>query len=465
MSSTRRHLGAVAAAVMAVSLVAACGSDDEPAADGGSPGGDGGDEQVTISVSNLPPATESATREAFLARVEEFEAANPNITVEPSEYEWDVTTFAAQLAGGTLPTTFEFPFTDGQAMIERGQLVDITAEVQALPYADSFNPSVLEVAQDDSGSIFAVPTTAYGMGLHYNRAMFEQAGLDPDTPPASWAEVREYADAIAEATGQAGFAQMSQNNTGGWILTTLTYALGGRMEDGSGDDVTATLDNDGTKAALELLRQLRWEDDAMGDNFLFDWGTINQAFAAGQVGMYIGGSDVYNSLVTENGIDPDSYGLTVLPLEGGDAGVLGGGTIVGVRPDASEAERDAAVKWIDFFYMSKLTQQDAALADAEALVATDAPLGTPALPIFGAEQLAESDAWVADLVNVPLEQMMPFKESILDQPLVPEPPVRAQDLYAELDAVVQAVLTDENADIEALLETANGNVSSLVEAG
>lgn len=473
MSSTRTHLGAVVAAALALSLLAACGSgdDEEPQAGDGGSGqpGEGGDdaeaEAVTISVSNLPPATESATREAFLARVEEFQQANPNITIEPSEYEWDVTTFAAQLAGGTLPTTFEFPFTDGQAMIERGQLADITAEVQELPYAGSFNPSVLEVAQDDSGNIFAVPTTAYGMGLHYNRAMFEQAGLDPDQPPTSWTEVREAADAIAEATGQAGFAQMSQNNTGGWILTTLTYALGGRMEEGTGDDVTATLNNDGTKQALELLRQMRWEDDAMGDNFLFEWGTINQAFAAGQVGMYIGGSDVYNSLVTENSIDPNSYGLTVLPLEGADAGVLGGGTIVGVRPDASEAERDAAVKWIDFFYMSKLTQEEAALADAEALVATDAPLGTPALPIFGAEQLAESDAWVADLVNVPLEQMMPFKESILDQPLVPEPPVRAQDLYAELDAVVQAVLTDENADIDALLETANSNVSSLIEAG
>ncbi|WP_026876723.1 ABC transporter substrate-binding protein [Jiangella gansuensis] len=465
MISTRKHAGAVAAAAMAFGLLAACGSDDDPASGGaGQQNGTGG-EQVTISVSNLPPSTEAATREAFLARVEEFEAANPDITVEPSEYEWDVTTFAAQLAGGTLPTTFEFPFTDGQALIERGQLADITAEVQELPYAGDFNPSVLEVAQDDAGNIYAVPAAAYGMGLHYNRALFEQAGLDPDQPPTTWDEVREYADAIAEATGQAGFAQMSQNNTGGWILTTLTYALGGRMEEGVGDDVTATLDNEGARQALELLQAMRWEDDSMGDNFLFDWGTINQAFAAGQVGMYIGGSDVYNSLVTENGIDPDSYGLTVLPLEGDDAGVLGGGTIVGVRPDASDEERAAAVKWIDFFYMSKLTEQEAAVADAEALVASDAPLGTPALPIFDAEQLARSDAWVADLVNVPLHQMMPFKEAILDQPLVPEPPVKAQDLYAELDAVVQGVLTDENADIEALLRTANDNVSSLVEAG
>ena len=48
--------------------------------------------------------------------------------------------------------------------------------------------------------------------------------------------------------------------------------------------------------------------------------------------MYMGGSDVYNSLVTENGIDPATYGLTVIPLEGADAGVLAGGTVAAVVP-------------------------------------------------------------------------------------------------------------------------------------
>ncbi len=41
----------------------------------------------------------------------------------------------------------------------------------------------------------------------------------------------------------------------------------------------------------------------------------------------------------------------------------------------------------------------------------------------------------------------------------------AQEVYAELDAVVQAVLTDEGADIDSLLETANGNAADLVNAG
>jgi multiple sugar transport system substrate-binding protein len=420
-------------------------------------------EEVTISVSNLPPSTEAGAREAFLQRVEEFQAEYPNITVEPNEYEWAIDTFAAQLAGGTLPTVFQIPFTDSQGLIQRGQVADITAEVEALPYAGNFNPNVLAVAQSAEGGTFGIPIAAYGIGLQYNRAMFEEAGLDPDAPPTTWAEVREAAAAIAEATGQAGFAQMTQNNTGGWMLTTLSYAFGGRLQEQTADGVDVTIDNPGTIAALEYLQSLRWEDNSMGSNFLFDWGTINQAFAAGQIGMYMGGSDVYNSLVTENGIDPATYGLTVLPLEGEEAGVLGGGTVAAVRADAGDAERDAAVKWIDFFYMAKLTDQEAAVADAEVLDASDAPIGTPALPIFGAEQLAQSDAWVADLVNVPLEQMAPFKDGILEQPLIPEPPANTQEMYAILDTVVQTVLTEEGADIAALLADADAEVTALVE--
>jgi ABC-type glycerol-3-phosphate transport system substrate-binding protein len=451
---------------MTLGLLVACGGDDDDAAGGSA--GDGEvaaiDEPVTIHVSNLPPETEASVREAFLERVAEFEDANPNITIEPEEWEWEAGTFGAQLAGNTLPTTFEIPFTYGQTLIARGQLADITAEVNELPYAADFNPSVLDVVQDADDHIYGVPSAAYGMGLHYNRTLFEQAGLDPDKPPTSWDEVREFAATIAEKTGQAGYMQMTQDNTGGWILTTTTYAMGGRVEDGQGDDVTATLDNDGTKQALEMLKAMRWDDDSMGDNFLFDWAGINQEFAAGKIGMYLQGSDAYNSMVTENNINPDDYGLTVIPLEGDDAGVLGGGTLVGVRPDASPIERAAAVKWIDFFYLSKLTDQDQAVADAEALVATDGPLGTPVLPVFDEEQLAEQDSWIADFVNVPLDQMTGFKDNILDQPLVAEPPASAQELYAELDTVVQAVLTDENADIDALLETANDNVTSLIEA-
>ena len=117
----RRRRRAIATGLAAAAAVGAAGFGTAHATT------DAGAETVTISVSNLPPATESGAREAFLECVDQFEAANPNIHVEPSEYEWDVATFAANLAGGTMPTVFQMAFTDTLGVVERGQVADTTA--------------------------------------------------------------------------------------------------------------------------------------------------------------------------------------------------------------------------------------------------------------------------------------------------------------------------------------------------
>ena len=59
-----------------------------------------------------------------------------------------------------------------------------------------------------------------------------------------------------------------------------------------------------TKAQLEFLHDLRWEDNSLGSNFHLDWGTINQEFAAGNIGMYTSGSDVYTALVRDFSLEP-----------------------------------------------------------------------------------------------------------------------------------------------------------------
>ena len=115
------------------------------------------------------------------------------------------------------------------------------------------------------------------------------------------------------------------DNSAGWILTTLAYSLGGRMETGSGTSAKATLDNPETKQALQVLHDMRWNDKSMGSSFDYGWSDINQAFAAGTVGMYVSGSDVFNNLVSASNIDPSIYGVTTIPLAANkQAGVLGG---------------------------------------------------------------------------------------------------------------------------------------------
>jgi multiple sugar transport system substrate-binding protein len=115
--------------------------------------------------------------------------------------------------------------------------------------------------------------------------------------------------------------------------------------------------------------------------------------------------------------------------------------------------------------MNKLLTQEGALADAEALKANNQPVGVPALPLFDKATYDQSQTWIKDHINVPTAQMTYFTDKIFDQPLVNEPAAHTQELYAALDPVVQAVLTDQNANIDALLDAANTQVQAILDQG
>jgi multiple sugar transport system substrate-binding protein len=454
MKSTR--MAAIAA--VTVTLVAVCGSSISSAARGKS---------VTISVASLIPGSTPAAIQQFNDQVAEFEKANPNINVKPVEYQWTGPTFAAKLAAGTLPTVFEVPFTDARTLGDNGQLADLSAEVKSLPYFGKYNPAVLAEGTTSKKKIVALPKGAYAQALHYNRKLFSQAGLDPNKPPTTWGQLRADAKQIAAKTGKTGYAEMGKNdNTAGWILTTVVYALGGRMETGTGTKATATLNNSKTVTALNMLKAMRWTDNSMGSNFDYGWSDINQAFAAGNVGMYISGSDVYTNLVSASNIDPSIYGLAPIPLaKNSTAGVLGGGTLVAVRPDANKAARAAAVKWIDFYYERPLVQKAPAIRNARTLVAGKQPVGVPALPLFNKAQYDLANTWIKPFINVPLGQMKPFTTGIFKQTLIPEPAASTQSVYHSLDPVVQAVLTDKSANVVQLLQQANSAAQDAISQG
>jgi ABC-type glycerol-3-phosphate transport system substrate-binding protein len=426
----------------------------------------GGSKTVTISVASLIPGSTQAAINQFNAQVAEFERANPSINVKPVEYQWTGPTFAAKLAAGTLPTVFEVPFTDARTLGENGQLADLTSLAKALPYFSKYNPAVIAEGTTSKGKVVALPKGAYAQALHYNRKLFTQAGLNPDKPPTTWGQLRQDAKMIAQKTGKPGYVEMGKDdNTAGWILTTLTYALGGRMETGSGTNAVATLDNPATVTALNMLKAMRWTDNSMGSNFDYGWSDINQAFAAGNVGMYVSGSDVYSNLVSASNIDPSIYGLATIPLAGKKAGVLGGGTLAAVRPDANAATKAAAMKWIDFYYESPLISKPQAIRNAKTLAAAKQPVGVPALPIFNAAQYLLANSWIKPYINVPIAQMKPFTTGIFKQTLIPEPEASTQSVYHSLDAVVQAVLTNKNTDIQSMLQQANTAAQAAISQG
>ena len=423
--------------------------------------------KVTISVAALRPGSSDEAQKQFNDNVALFEKQHPNIDVKAVDYAWDGATFAAQLAAGRLPTVFTVPFTDARTLGQNRQVADLTAAIKKYPWYKKFQKTIIAEATTGNGRVIGVPYAAYAQALHYNRQLFKQAGLNPNKPPTTWAQLRKYAKQIAQKTGAAGYAQMGLNdNTAGWILTTVAYTLGGRMETGRGTAATATLNNKYTVQALNLLKQMRWTDNSMGSTYDYTWPTINQAFAAGKIGMFINGSDIYTFLVQAANLDPKIYGIAPLPLaKQKNAGVMGGGSIAVVRPDTKGAKLNAALQWIDFFYMEKLIKKPAALRDARILVANQQPVGVPAFPIFNKVQYDRANSWIKSYINVPIKQMNPFLKGIFKQNLYPEPAASTQSVYHALDPVVQAVFADKNANVSALLAQANDVAQKAIREG
>jgi multiple sugar transport system substrate-binding protein len=454
MKSTRVAMIVVAAVVLGVGASSAAGSTRSV-------------KTVKISVASLIPGSTQQAIDQFNAQVKEFEKKNPTIKVKPVEYQWTAPTFAAKLAAGTLPTVFEVPFTDARTLGDNGQLSNLTPYFKKLPYHNKYNKRVLAEGTDAKGQIIALPKGAYAQALHYNRQLFKQAGLNPNKPPTTWGQIRKDARIITQKTGKPGYVEMAKNdNTAGWILTTLVYSLGGRMEKGIGIHAKATLNNKYTVKALNMIKAMRWSDNSMGSNFDLGWSDINQAFAAGQVGMYISGSDVYTNLVQAYNVNPSIYGLTTIPLgKNKTAGVLGGGTLAAVRPKINKAQLGAAMKWISFFYEQPLVSKKQAIRNAKTLVANHQPVGVPALPLFNKKQYDLANKWIKPYINVPLGQMKPFLKGIFKQKLIPEPEASTQSVYNALNAVVEAVLTNKDTNVAQMLQQANAQAQAAINQG
>ncbi|WP_329481167.1 extracellular solute-binding protein [Kribbella sp. NBC_01484] len=447
-----RSTAALSTSALLLAGLVACSSSPSSAGESGAGG------QVTITVGDRPTSSDPANRAQYDQKVADFQKANPDIKLNPVETLWDPTTFQAQAAGGQLPDVLNVPFTEPQGMIARKQVADLTKALKDDGLLDELNPSVLKIAQDQSGNVFAVPTAAYSVGLIYNRDLFTKAGLDPDKPPATWDEVRADAKKITAATGQAGYAQMTTNNTGGWMFTTQTYAFGGTIE--TTDGSKATFDDAPSRAALQALHDMKWVDKLMGQAVLYDIDGISKVFAAGKIGMYMSAPDAYRTLVTTNGLKASAFGIGPMPQQGGDHGTLSGGSVQIVSPTATDAEKAAAIKWIKFAYLNKYVNQDLAVTSAKNGVAAKQPVGVPGLPVVAADQYATYQSWIKPYVNVPLANFAPYTKVAADQKIVPEPPVKAQEVYAALDPVVQTVLGNEKADIPALLTKAAGTVNA-----
>jgi multiple sugar transport system substrate-binding protein len=441
---TRRSLIVVALALV-VGLVAAAASTAH------------GTASVTITVNGLPPKTDPVNRATFLRDVATFEQLHPTINVVPKEGFMDPQTFQARLAGGQLENVFYVYFTDPANLIAKHQVADITPYLKGFPIVKQVKPTIMRVFSDAKGHVYGLPKSNYSLGMVYNRTLFQQAGLDPNSPPKTWADVRTYAKKIAAlGNGIAGYGDYSKSNTGGWHFTAELYSLGGAIATKQGGRWKAAFNTPLGKQVLQQLHAMRWDDNSMGSRQLLEWADLLQMMASGKLGMYVATSDNIPTIVNSFKGNLSDYGLGPIPT---GKGTLAGGDGYVFNRKNTPAQNKAGLAFLTF----KFVNPNRIAADNRVAADAGLPVGLPEPNMWiGAAEKKWATATKA-FANVPAKNYQPFISGMAKVPLKVEPP-SAQQIYAVLDTVMQQVLTNKDANIDSLLSDAESQVNSILAA-
>jgi len=248
-----------------------------------------------------------------------------------------VTKFGTAVAGGAAPDVVAIDLIFVPTFAKAGQLSDITAEASALPFAKTLSPSHVRLAMSE-GKQYAVPFSAESSFLLYNKSLFKQAGLDPEAPPKTFAELEASAKKIsALGKGIKGF-YFSGACGGCNIFTLMPYVWASGGDVLSADGTQETLDNPGLRNTLAMYRRM-WEAKLMPSGAKTDNGSnFISPFFTGKIGMVGTGAFAIGLLKRDH---PEiDFGVAPLPGEKGGASSFAGGDSIAI-PVTSKHKKEA----------------------------------------------------------------------------------------------------------------------------
>ena len=255
------------------------------------------DKPVTIRFANYNLGTAGLGRDATLEMLDTFAKANPLIKVEgvalPSAEV--MSRVQADVVAGQPPDVAQLVFFDlDYAVANFGvrALEDMVPAAELKAHFDGIFPNGLELGRLNGKTyglayVFSTPV------LFYNADLFKAAGLDPDQPPKTWAEVKTDAVAIQQKTGKTGFISGIYGPTAGdWLFQGVVRSNGGAVI--SPDRKTMSF---ASPEGIEAVKVLRDIHDAGAMPEMLDINAQMEAMASGNAGMYLQTSAIQAFLI------------------------------------------------------------------------------------------------------------------------------------------------------------------------
>jgi len=314
----------------------------------------------------------------------EFGKENPGIRVTPiyaGSYQDTIVKALTANKAGNPPVTSVLLSTDMFTLIDEDAIVPIDNFVKTTDdraWLGSFTKAFMLNSQS-GGKTWGIPFQRSTIVMYYNKELFKAAGLDPNKPPATWAEMLEAAKklTVKDASGkvtQYG-VQIPSSGFPYWLFQGLAIQNGVAMANDAGNAVKFD-----DPAVIEALQY--WIDltkQGVHPSGIVEWGTTPKDFFEKKVAMMWTTTGNLTNVRTNAKFD---FGVAMLPAGKKRGSPTGGGNFY-IFKKATPAQQEAAFKFAKW-----MTQPERAAKwsmDTGYVAISEAAYNTAALKKYGAD--------------------------------------------------------------------------------
>jgi ABC-type glycerol-3-phosphate transport system substrate-binding protein len=290
----------------------------------------------------------TGAKEVVPYHVSKFNASQDSIVVEPTALPWNEheKKVLTAILSENPPDVINL-VTPVAKWASRMALVSLDELIKRDSFSDTiFFPSLWK-EMIWQNKVFAVPLYSNSYAFFYNKKLFRQAGLDPEKPPRTWDEVKEYSRKLTKRDIKGNYTQVGFIPNYGNLQTSVIMAwqMGAKF-----------LSPDGKQVKLNckpMADALDWEVKYFDEyplnkisSFMAGFGYADQhGFLSGKVAMMVLDNTFLDQikLYTPN-LD---YGVSVIPsFEGYPTASSAGSWWVAIPRGSKKAE--AAWEFIKF---------------------------------------------------------------------------------------------------------------------
>ncbi|WP_028571055.1 ABC transporter substrate-binding protein [Desulfonatronum lacustre] len=280
--------------------------------------------------------------------IADFQKDNPGITVQAvyaGNYDDTRTKALAALNAGE-PVQLSVLFSiDVFDLMDQDVIVpfdDLVATDEEREWLRSFYPALMQNSTVD-GKVYGIPFQRSTIVMYYNKDAFRDAGLDPESPPATWDEMVQASKKLTKRDASGNVTQWGVHvpSSGYPYWMFQAFAMQNNQVLMSGDGTEVYFDHPAVVESLEFWRDLSHAHDVMPRGVI-DWGTLRQKFLEGSTAMMWHTTGNLTPVRNEARFD---FGVAMLPAKQRRGSPTGGGNFY-VFKNASAEEQKAALQFI-----------------------------------------------------------------------------------------------------------------------